>query len=633
MLAKIERLLVAAGILATSSVLTAWGTRILLRKPGSNIGSVRNIFDAKPPSWIWAVVALGAALMIAALIRRRTLLSSKTLAALAVTTLATVAATVAFPHGQHAAILAFATGIAVLVAAQLPPRYPTAPLDRTHDRKIAIAAWIAVLAVHATFSMHRYYWMGAGSWDMGCMIHNLYRASRFLNSTSTVLGDVDFLGDHFMIGLYLYAPFAWINSGGYTMLLIQAASLATTAPVIFLLARDRGAPMFPALALAAAAGLAFGMQSGAYFDAHEITIGFGFLALGVLFFERRQLKAATLCFVLFSLFKESLGAYVIALGLLALWRGVRDRNKKHLIFGSVWLLYGAIWFVLVNRYFMPALIARANKPEPHETFADFGPTVFQALAGILTHPLEAIGALFTPAEKTSSLLVTFGGTGFLALAEPQLLLAAAPLFAERFLSSKTSMWEMGYHYAAPLTFYSAWGAAIAWPKVQAAAERLLRFLSIELRDRAPAALAIYVLASGVLINGAAYRHPSNFHHWTEDYFSEPERREANAEAIALIEQHGRDAKVAVQNRILPHLADRPFVWRLGEHAKADFAVLNVAEDAWPYDGGFPKRVAQDLSKNAAWKLIYSKGDTAVFARKDKTELPAVAPSKNLRPIQ
>jgi uncharacterized membrane protein len=627
---KIEKALLGTGIVATGAILTAWCARALARKPAAGSAqSVRAIFDAAPPFYVYLAAGAGAALIIGALVRRRSLIAGRTLSVLAIAALMTIAAIAAFPHGQHAAILTLALGVATLISAQLGARDPDAPIDRRRDRALAIAAWAIVAATHALFSMHRYYWMGAGSWDMGCMIHNLYRASRFLDTTSTVLGEVDFLGDHFMVGLYLYSPLAWIHSSGYTMLAIQSASLAATAPVIFLLARDRGAALAPALALAFAAALGFGMQSGAYFDAHEITIGFGFLAFGVLFFEREKFVAATICFVLFSLFKESLGAYVIALGLLALWRGLKKRDRRHLIYGTGWVLYGAIWFVLVNRVFMPALIARARPPEPHETFADFGPTVFQALIGIATHPLEALGALFVPAEKVSSQLVTFGGLGFLALASPELLLAAAPLFAERFLSSKHTMWEMGYHYAAPLTFYSAWAAAIGWPKIARAAERALAFLSEELRGRSAAAIAIYVLAAGIMTNAAGYRHAANYHHWMEDYFSIPERRETNAKAIALIASQGREARVAVQNRMLPHLADRPWVYRLGEHAKADFVLLNLSESAWPYDDGFPRRLVNQLGRDPAWRLVFSEGETAVFARREKTDLPAVSPAPPL----
>lgn len=614
----LARVLLGSGLVALAALLTTWCARILAKRPGAgSAGSVRAVLDAKTPGWIWIPVVVAVVLVIAAILRRRSLLNPRAFAALSLGTLVTFALTVALPHGQHAAIIILAAGIGVLLAAQLPATADGPDPERRSDGKIAFVLFLLTATVYAFFSMRRYYWMGAGSWDMGCMIHNLYRASRGLDTISTVLGGVDFLGDHFMIGLYLYSPFAWINADGYTMLSIQCASLACSAPVVFLLARDRGAPVSFAAALSIGAAFAFGMQSGVYFDAHEITIGFGFLAFGVLFLERKRLWLATLFFVLFSLFKESLGAYVVALGLLALWRGVRDRERGHLIAGTGWILYGAVWFVLVNRVFMPALIARGAPPEPHETFADFGPTVFSALAGILMHPVEALAALFTPAEKMSSLLVTFGGLGYLALFRPELLLAAAPLFAERFLSSKTAMWEMGYHYAAPLSFYAAWGAAVSWPKVQVAAERLLGHLSPELRGRSPIALSTYVLASAIMVNAAGYRHSANFHHLREDYFSTPERRAQNAKAIAIIEAKGKEAKAAVQNRMLPHLADRPYIYRLADWNKADYVLLNLAEDAWPYDGGHPKRMRDQLAKNAAWTQIFAEGDTVLFARKPR----------------
>src|SRR5262249_57107712 len=114
---------------------------------------------------------------------------------------------------------------------------PNAPRS---DRGTAIGFWAVTALVFSIFSMHRHFWFGSGSWDMGCMVHNVYRASRFLDSTSTVLGNVDYLGDHFMIGIYLLAPFFWISSSGYMLLFVQSLSLAATAPAIFLIARTRG---------------------------------------------------------------------------------------------------------------------------------------------------------------------------------------------------------------------------------------------------------------------------------------------------------------------------------------------------------------------------------------------------------
>jgi uncharacterized membrane protein len=357
------------------------------------------------------------------------------------------------------------------------------------------------------------------------------------------------------------------------------------------------------------------MQSAFYFDSHEICVGFGFLAFGIWALEARRLALATVLLAIFALFKESLGAYVVALGALLLWRGIRDGDPRARRYALGWIAGGAAWFLLVNRVFMPLLIARGNPPEPHETFADFGPTVFQAMVGVLSDPLRAFGALFTPGEKLSSQIVTLSGVGWLAVAAPEVLIAAAPLIAERFLSSKHTMWEMGYHYAAPLCFYASWATAIGWPRIQSAARWALERLGDrELGARADGALAVYLLWMAILVCGPGYRHPANFYRWEMDYFSTPARRESNRRAVAVLEEQPREARLAVQNRILPHLAARPYIYRLGDWPKADWVLLSMGENAWPWDDGYPRRLAEQLGRDPAWRRVFADGDAVIFTR-------------------
>ncbi len=588
---RLEAVVSGAALIAVLLALVGFATQVLgAHGAFSTIGSLAAI-PPSPPDGFWPLLAFTMVLAGAALARTRALSSARAVAAAVALLVATVFAGLATPIGHTFGAVVLAGTGAVLVAALALPIPERAPPAWT--RWLPLILWLGVAAVMALFSMHRHWAFGSGSWDMGCMIHNFYRASRFLDSTSTVLGDVDFLGDHFMIGIYLYAPIEWIDSSGYTLLAIQSINLAAAAPAIFLIARHRGAGVAASTVLALAGGLAFGMQSAAYFDSHEITVGFGFLCFGIWALETERFRLASLFLVLFALFKESLGAYVAALGLLAIWRGIRARDRRPMAYGAAWIAFGVIWFVLVNRVFMPALIARANPPEAHETFADFGPTVFEAAVGIATHPLKALAAIFVQDEKVQSLAVTFLGLGGLAFFAPEIGLAAAPLIAERFLSSKSTMWEMGYHYAAPLSLYVAWAAAIGWPRARRLASRGLDALAPGLGARAGPALGLYVLASALLVNGFGYRHPANFYKWDEPYFSTPPRRRAHQHAIAFIEANAPlDARLAVQNRILPHLADRPFVYRLGDYPRADWVLLSIGESAWPWPDQYPRQVAR-----------------------------------------
>jgi uncharacterized membrane protein len=623
----------AAVIVACVVIASAWSAIVMLRHHFSSvasIGTIAQIGSLQRPAWLtYGAIALAVAVVFL-LLRRRELANGRAAGIAAAGTLVLIASTLATSFGHFLAI----TAIALIGACTFALHLSLEKRERAmRDPHLAGALWLLVTIVMAIFALHRHWAFGSGSWDMGCMVHNFYRASRFMSTISTVLGEVDFLGDHFMAGIYLYAPIFWIAASGTTLILIQCVNLAAVAPAIFLIARKNEATRIEAVALALCAGLSFGMQSAAYFDSHEITVGFGFLAFGLWAFEEKRLRLATALLAIFMLFKESLGAYVVALGMLAIWRGVRDGDRSLRRYGLSWMLLGAVYFVIVNRVIMPALIARANAPEAHETFGDFGPTVFSAMIGVLKDPLKAIAGLFVPDDKIESQLVTLGGVGWLALASPEILIAAGPLVAERFLSSKQSMWEMGYHYAAPLSLYAAWAAAIGWPRIKKAVEWLSGFAGGErVAVSAPQAIALYLVLVAALINGSGYRHPANFHRWEMDYFSTPERRESNRHAVEFLRAQGRDAKLAVQNRILPHLADREHIWRIGDWHKADWVLVSIGENAWPWDDDFGRKMVVAVSKDPEWKLVFAEKNAIVFARKSVTELPAIDPPPNVKAI-
>ncbi|MBI2374485.1 MAG: DUF2079 domain-containing protein [Deltaproteobacteria bacterium] len=625
----------SAGLaIASSAALASFGARVLLRRlDTASLGSLAELPRFSSPRVAVAAPAIAAAMVLLSISMRPALRSVRVTTALAGVALFGIAGSFLLHQGRFAII----TSIAVLSAVTLASYVPRRVLRlEASDRTLAVLAFAIVSITGLVFALHRYSAYGAGSWDHGCMVHNFFRAAYGLDSLSTVLGGVDFLGDHFMVGIYLYAPFVWIHSGGETVLAIQTLNLAAVAPAIFLVARHRGARKAPAFALALAAGLSFGNQSAMYFDSHEITVGFGFLALAVWAIETDRLRLAAIALAIFATFKESLGAYVVGLGLLLVVRGALARDARRWRFGLALIAAGAAWFVLVNRVFMPALIARGQPPEPHETFADFGPTVFSALVGMVESPVRAIASSFIPSAKVASQLVTIVGTGGLCLLSPSIAIAALPLVAERFLSSKSTMWEMGYHYGASLCFYAAWAAALALPR----AERVLVLAADTLRaprtSRTSLVLALHILASMLLVNEAGYHHAANFHRWNMEYFSTPERRVAHRGAIELLRSRPRSEAIAAQNRILPHLADRPEIYRLQDHSRATHVIVSIGENAWPFDDGYPARLVRELSRTH--RLTYSAVGTAVLTRcPDPNEapckdLPAASPSSPVAPL-
>jgi len=560
-------------------------------------------------AWIGGAVATALAL------RARAFARPDLMAALGALGIIALLAGFAHPLGRHLALFAGALVLAVGLVDALPARQGW----RTADGFIGAGLFVLAFVPMCVFSMHRHWAFGSGSWDLGCIVHIAFLSSRLLPPVSTVLGDVGFLADHFLPAYYLWAPLFWIDDSAYTVLGLQAAHLACAGPAVFAIARHHGASKVSAAAIGLATGLGFGLQSGAFFDAHGITMGFGFFAWGLWAMETGRFRLATVLLLLFSLSKESIPLYLCGLGL---WVLLVRRDRRARVFGAIWTVGGAVLFVLVTRVLMPAFAASGQPPVSHETFGDFGPTVGAAAIGILSDPLRALFVLFVPEPKLASLVVTFAGVGWLCFGAPSVLVPALPLLAERFLSSKTSMWEMGYHYAAPLCLYAGWAAARCASRLEArVALPWTGRVEIDRQRRSRRALAAFVLLMGVGTSVWGYKHPANFLVWRYPYYATAEQARSNRVVLeAFRAQAPADAKVAAQNHLLPHVADRRYVWRLGEWQKADWVLLAHGQGAWPVGPAFVSRLDRQLRQDPSWRLVEESGRTALFARSEPARI-------------
>ncbi|MEM9115885.1 MAG: DUF2079 domain-containing protein [Myxococcota bacterium] len=601
-----------AGLGFLSGLLVLVGLVMLEARGGmATLGAVSGLGSPSVLAWSLGVLAFGLGL------RARAFARPTVTSALGALLILVLLVGFAHPLGRHLGLFGAAVVLAVGIIDLLPARQGL----RMADGLIGAGLFMAAFVPMCIFSMHRHWAFGSGSWDLGCIVHIAFLSSRWLPPISTVLGDVGFLADHFLPAYYLWAPLFWIDDSAYTVLALQAAHLACVGPAVFSIARHHGASKVGGAAVGLATGLSFGLQSGAFFDAHGITMGFGFFAWGLWAMETGRFRLASALLGLFCLSKESVPLYLCGLGL---WVLLVRRDPRARFFGGAWVIAGSAAFVLVTQVLMPALAVGARPPVSHETFADFGPNVGAAALGILSDPIRALFALFVPEPKLASLIVTFAGVGWLCFGAPSVLVAALPLLAERFLSTKTSMWKMGYHYAAPLCLYAGWGAARCLSRLEARlALPWTDRVEIDRQRKNRRALAIFVLLMSAGTLGWGYRHPANFLVWRYAYYAEPTQARANRAILeAFRAEAPAQARVAAQNHLLPHVADRRFVWRLGEWSKADWILLATDQDAWPQTGPWVARLDQRLRADPNWRVVAASGQTALFARQGAISPPS-----------
>lgn len=307
----------------------------------------------------------------------------------------------------------------------------------------AARAWLVAgvaFVVYATYSVLRWWQLKTAGYDLGIFDQVVRAYARFQPPIVTLKGDgYNIWGDHFHPILALLAPLYWLWDDPRTLLIAQAALVASSVPVVFFFARRR---MSARLATWVSIGYAFGwaIQTMMDFDFHEIAFGVPLLALAIDALDRRRdgvllASAFALLFV-----REDLGMVVMLIGLVRVFRKPRWP-------GVVLLAVGPAAFVFVTKVVLPHFSPTGEFA--YWAYDALGPDATSAIGYMLTNPIATLVLFFTPPVKALTFGLFFAPVLFLAFRSPYVLFAA-PILAQRFFASRENLWLPYFHYNAPV---------------------------------------------------------------------------------------------------------------------------------------------------------------------------------------
>ena len=115
------------------------------------------------------------------------------------------------------------------------------------------------------------------------------------------------LGDHFHPIIALIAPLYWIWNNPCVLLIVQAALIAGSIPVVYRFARRRTAAAL-ALVICGAYAIGWAFQAMIDFDFHEVAFGVPLIALAIDALDRRADRSLLIYCGLLLLVREDMGA-------------------------------------------------------------------------------------------------------------------------------------------------------------------------------------------------------------------------------------------------------------------------------------------------------------------------------------
>jgi len=298
-----------------------------------------------------------------------------------------------------------------------------------------VVSWSLLFIVLGTRRHNRF---GTYSFDLGIYDQGVWLLSRMHYPFDTVKG-LNLFGHHMNPVLVLLAPFYWFGGGPILLLVVQVVAQASGAVAIYLLARDRLADRWLAVALAGSLLLNPTYQFLTWEFFHPDALAIAPLLFAYWAARAERWRWFALAALLAIACKEDVAPALAVIGLLIWARG----NRR---IGMIVAAASVTWFAVSTRIIMPFFL-HGLKPFYDSYFGDFGSTPGEVARTIATHPGKAVDVATRP-DRIRYYRMMLAPVAFIALAEPATLMVAVPMVAVNVLTSFPYAREIRYHYSA-----------------------------------------------------------------------------------------------------------------------------------------------------------------------------------------
>ena len=411
----------------------------------------------------------------------------------------------------------------------------------------------------------------------------------------------NFLGQHVQPILLLYALLYRLWPTPELLLISQALVAAAAAIPLFYVARRLLRHEVFATLIAGSYLFSPYLHHAVNFDFHPETMAPVFVFLGYRLILDGRRRAAVCSLLPLLLLKEDTVLLLLGIAWLC-WR----RRERRL--GATLAGIAVGWGALTTLVIMPHF--RSGPSDLEERYGYLGNGAADILIGLATHPQRALAHLLTWGTALT-LLGIIGSAGFLPLAAPAELLAAAPLLAFHLLSTHAPQSHLRLHYSAEV-LPLIWIAAVCGLANLAMSneQRAMR------RERSPhCSLLIthcFLVLSAAIAFWAASPFPPARGSDPARFRADRMEQQAVAEAIALIPPA---ASVSAQTGLGPHLAHRTALDEFPEGIGADYILLDARGDvARPYRALYPPAVAALPAEG--YTPLWSRDSITLYRRND-----------------
>lgn len=437
--------------------------------------------------------------------------------------------------------------------------------------------------------------------DLGMFNHALYNYAHFQPAHFTLATDgteVPYLGDHFSPLTMLYAPFYYLF-GGYTLLIIQIASILLGGYAIFVYARFKGNNEWVSLLLMTHFYILWAIFSALSYDFHNNVVAAMLIPWFVLHFEKGNLKQTLIFFALILMAKENMALWMafILLGLLLLRTGKSHSISSRLVIGLS--AFSIVYFLVAVLVIMPAY-SKGLGTDQLSRYNAVGGSMSEVVTSLIIDPAKYFSLLFEDTLSTGAagiksrfwFLFLISG-GFALFYRPQYLIMILPIIAQKMFASNHIMWGIQNQYSIELA-----------PIISLA---LISFLPVFKTSTSKYLFLAILIFTSYFYNKDNLGKNNIPIFRTEHYQSDIDIKEVR-KAFRLIPDK---AIISVNSELAPHLAFRDHIYHFPIVKNAEYIVVLKKGSSYPLNQDqLNKRLDHFIADTS--NVIYNTPDLLIY---------------------
>lgn len=460
------------------------------------------------------------------------------------------------------------------------------------DFWIVVGLFLVFTTLYGTLAFLRHNHFQSQGIDFSIYDQPLWLYSRIQAPYSTVTSLYD-LSDRLRPIMLPISTLYWFTNNERIILFFQAIILSSAIFPLWFLAR-RILPAIATLTICFAYLNFVGIQSVNAYDFHEMSVLPFFLAGLFLFLEKRMWRSYFVTLIFCLAVREYIGFLLATIGVY-IWT-VTKNTKVALATAFISLAWSisAIWFI------MPYL-----GQQHYSSFVEENDSLAGALLNYAKNPFTVTETFFLPFEKTSTVFWSFLSFGFLPIIFLPLLPSIFFQLASRFLDQLHPVrWTLYYHYSADL------GVLMAVATIFTTGMLLRKF-----PKRNVLVSTVLLIILGQFLSSLFLHTP--FKNLLKKSFYQEPSWSINTKTV--LSHVPKNASMAAQNNLLPHLDHRKYIYLLPKTGNAQYVVfdLHPGQNDWNfYTGNLQIATAQlkELISKNLYKPIISAGDVYLLER-------------------